>query len=81
MTSLVEMQLCLSLLYALTLQEMEQKAIHQKVIKDKGKTKLNLAYSKKNLADEKLRAAAAAKAEKEQMEQMARANKLAAVEG
>ena len=62
-------------------QEMEVKAIHSKVSKDKGKTKMNLAYSKKNLADEKLRAAAATKAEKEKLVEIARANKVAAIEG
>lgn len=61
-------------------KDMEIKAVQSKVTKDKRKTEVSLAFSKRNLQNERIAKASAAKIEKERMEEIARANKLAAIE-
>ena len=61
-------------------KDMEIKAIQSKVSKDKRKTEVSLAFSRKNLEEDRKVKASAAKIEKERMEGIARANRVAAVE-
>ena len=61
-------------------KDMEVKAIQSKVSKDKRKNEVSLAFSRKNLHEDRKSKASAAKIERERMEEIARANKVAAME-